>query len=116
MGTEEFDKRTLIALEKSIEKWQEIANGTGFSQGKDNCSLCKRFWAHNCKGCPVRVKTNRLNCRATPYDIWHKHMVKKHNPEDEWHRSGCLCDICKELAENEVAFLKSLRPKTIGDE
>lgn len=115
MGEREFDKRTLVALEKSIEKWQEIANGIGFSNGKYNCPLCALFWVNDCLGCPVSEKTHRVGCAGTPYSRWDDHMFKRHNIKEEWDRSGCLCDICKELAENEVAFLKSLRPKTIGD-
>ena len=103
-----FDK-TERALQGSIKKWEQILNEGGKDEGRENCPLCTLFFTKNCKGCPVFELADRAFCRATPYEEWEDH-------HSSWHHTGpafprCIhigCQKCKDLAKEEVNFLKSL--------
>ena len=96
------------ALEGSIQKWRDIRDGEGEDMGSVNCSLCQRF--AECKACPVTDDKDRTGCPDTPYKDWVKHhnrgVATKANPISI--HPDCL--KCVEIAEEEVEFLKSLRP------
>ena len=89
-------------LELSIEKWQDIVDGTGKCDGIYNCALCEKYvkdFSPYCKGCPVKEKTHKQFCQGTPY-------AKYSNELDKYkHDTTTLQTFAKE----ELAFLKSLR-------
>lgn len=99
------------ALEGSIAKWERIVNGTGVDKGHENCPLCREFYGHGCRGCPVQEHTGRMECGGTPYVAWRRHQLYDH--------SGILlprkippdCPDCQRLAQAEVDFLVSLLPE-----
>jgi len=75
------------ALELSIEKWQDIVDGTGKHLSR-NCALCEVYL---CKvGCPVGL----LGCIGTPFSDY---------------RNATSKQARREAAVKEVEFLKSLR-------
>lgn len=126
---------TRKALNGSILKWKKIKDGTGEDEGLNNCPLCFRFYNNNdtpgympsCSGkdderCPVSSAGYEY-CAKSPYTAWSKHQ-NEHTEEDRendkdiggnwpWKiREGC--QKCKELADAEYQFLKSLPPKRKG--
>jgi len=107
-----MDKETLGALKESIKKWEDIVGGEGVDRGGDNCALCHLFYKKRCVGCPVYLKTGEPDCRNTPYVEWLIHQVETHNIFiGEIFGYGMVCPVCKERAEAELEFLKSLLPK-----
>jgi len=106
-----MDKETLEALKKSIEKWEKIVMEKGKDLGFLNCALCKLFVEDECVDCPVYIKTGRRSCRGTPYENWAHHQANNHF--DEFSEAYTVeCPKCKELAQKELEFLKSLLPET----
>ena len=103
-----MDKKTLKALQGSIRKWERIAEGKEVDKGADNCPLCELFYNKICIGCPVEEKVNHVDCRRTPYIGWTEHQKAKHGEESQF---AIKCEKCKELAQKEADFLKSLLPK-----
>ncbi len=108
-------RRTLKALRGSIEKWEEILTGYGIDHGRDNCPLCKIFSspyrecnAREGERCPVKIHSKRIACRRTPYQRWSKHHMDVHFLEANKIPGGC--PKCKQLAQKEIDFLKSLLP------
>ncbi len=57
-------------LEISIQKWQDIVDGTGTDEGIYNCALCYKYLQieNDCKRCPIYEKTGEKACRGTPYN------------------------------------------------
>ena len=95
------------ALKKSIEKWKRIVSGTGIDKGSENCELCKDNAF--CKTCVVFQKTKTESCWYTPYEDWRDHHRAEHsanNSPNEIYK--VLCPTCKEIAQEEVDFLKGL--------
>ena len=102
-----MNKITLGAVNGSIEKWEKVADGTGVDQSERNCPLCQLFpW---CEGCPVHKKTKKPQCFNTPWKKWDDHQYNKHHMTQYIDRK-VMCPKCKELAQAEVDFLKSLLP------
>ena len=110
--------RMNILLEESIEKWEKIVNHEGRDDGSENCSLCNEYnneetdQDYVCEGCPVSIKVDETGCLKTPWEEWFDHQRSVHNYEhipDEGFKVEC--NICKELANKELEFLKSLREK-----
>lgn len=107
-----LSKRQSKALEKSILKWEAIAEGEGEDNGRDNCSLCElyRTFMITCKFCPVKLKTKNSGCRDTPYPKWEMHQNYKHNLDsDKGMKRIKGCSTCTRLARKELNFLKELR-------
>jgi len=102
------NKTTLEALKKSIEKWEKIVAEEGEDRGGENCALCELFAEDECVGCPVYAKTGKTDCKGTPYKDWHEHQ-RDHFYELE-EPLVVRCPKCKEIAQKEVEFLKSLLP------
>ena len=73
---EPMNRKTLKALESSVQKWEDIAAGTGEDRGPTNCALCQRFFygTLDCRTgnekCPVYRETGRTGCRNSPYVDW----------------------------------------------
>jgi len=103
-------KKTLKAIKKSIEKWEKIVSEKGRDEGDDNCALCGLFLKDECIDCPVYAKTKRKGCRGTPYEDWIDHQGNHFYYANE-HYYVVKCPECKELAQKELEFLKSLLPK-----
>jgi len=85
------------ALETSIDKWTVIVAlcRAGFNvhdNGPNSCALCAKFYKRDCRDCPVRARTGKIQCGGSPYDEW------------ECQQIGAVSAALKELA-----FLKSLR-------
>jgi hypothetical protein len=95
-------------LELSIEKWQNIVDGTAVDDGAFNCALCEKYYRERhgfssalfCTKCPVQLKTKRPFCNQTPYRDY-VYAIDAGKTTQEQH----------EAAVAELAFLKSLRPK-----
>ena len=65
-------------LEVSIQKWQDIVDGKGIEEYRDNCALCevhRTSWEEElkqsdsvaCGKCPVKLKTGKPFCRKSPW-------------------------------------------------
>lgn len=86
---------TSEALELSIKKYEVISyllrskKYPYILSGGSSCGLCMIFSDSNCDGCPIKETTGNRSCAGTPY----KYFIA--TPEE---------------AEEELAFLKSLRP------
>ena len=105
-----MNKKTLKALEGSIEKWRKIVAKEGVDDGEGNCPLCRLFIDESlCGECPVAQKTGQECCQESPYSNWIKHQIKRHvvPSDDGWEIE---CHYCKDLAKKERTFLESLRP------
>ena len=118
-----MDKKTLKALQGSIEHWEQNVKGERLDETSisgDDCDLCGLFlvWSDpedkQCKGCPVMRKTGEQGCQGTPYfnalaartkwvaSVNHGDTVKKqHHRREEF----------RKYAHEELKFLKGLLPK-----
>jgi len=105
-----MNKKTLRALKKSIKKWEKIVAGKGKDKGGENCALCKLFAEDECVDCPVYIKTGECGCGDTPYIEWRSHQ-SYHFYTTEEEAFVVKCPTCKELAQKELEFLKSLLPE-----
>jgi len=110
-----MEKETLEALKRSIQKWESIESGIGIDRGSKNCALCEIFvfdpdYRWICSGCPVSEKTGFYDCTGTPYDNWHKHHLDKHCKSNVVYFPA-YCPECRDIAKQEVNFLKSLLPE-----
>ena len=102
------------ALEESIQKWHAIVYDDGIDDACDNCALCQLDRDRTtvdeeldyCTSCIVYEATGCEYCEQTPYIPWARHHRNKH--QSAW-PSFVKCDTCRELAEAELKFLKSLR-------
>ncbi|MHA1225193.1 MAG: hypothetical protein ACTSPV_00455 [Candidatus Hodarchaeales archaeon] len=95
----------LKALKEEIEKWEMIIDGKGADDGSG--PLCDLF--PTCMGCPVIIIGKCTSgCQDPPYRNWLEHQVEEHAEEKEFKIS---CPTCKELAQKELDFLRSLLPK-----
>jgi hypothetical protein len=101
-------KTTLIALKKSIKKWEEIVEGTGDDNGRDNCALCELFFFQDnyCEGCPVYQFTSETGCKNTPYDDWRRLHIRNINDLKDEKKESAI-----KIAKKELKFLKSLLEK-----
>lgn len=104
-------KKALKGLKASIRKWKKIVNETGVDEGTYNCPLCKLFYDDCCTGCPVEEKTGKVGCAASVYDDWSFHQYYDHGLSHHSDAYKIECSQCKDLAKQELAFLKSLLPK-----
>lgn len=90
-------------LDLSIKKWEDILNNNSEDMGDMNCALC--YTNKNCYTCPIWKATKEKYCADTPYYEWLIHQKTKHV-----HILGRIkCATCRELAQKELDFLKSLR-------
>ena len=103
-----MNKKTLQALQGSIEKWQQIVDSTEAEDKEvDNCPLCGMFWNRGCRGCPVSAVTGRSGCIGSPYAEWSAH-TNSHAASPARRCPGCK--ECLRLARAELAFLVGLLP------
>ena len=108
-----MSETTLIALKKSITKWERNVAATmvyKIDTSIGGCPLCVLFFSprddegRQCYGCPVSKKTGNTNCRGTPYYEVRNWM---HDVEDS---NGPLTEELAKACQAEVDFLKSLLP------
>ena len=62
-----------IAIDKSIEHWEENVKGPPFLVGPQDCALCHMFYwfyvdSENCYGCPIQIYAGADGCKFTPYE------------------------------------------------
>ena len=102
-------KRELRVIDKSIAKWKSIRDGIGIDGGGRNCALCQEHEA--CEGCPVYAFSNRRFCVNTPYNPWVIHLCRFHKRSmgDTERPAFALCPTCRELAQDEINFLNTVR-------
>ena len=99
---------TLRALRGSIAKWQKILDGTGIDRCDLNCPLCEMYGTRpECGNCPVKRRVGTSGCVSTPWEGWSDHHYLVHPTRG----ARVLCPRCKDLAQQELNFLKSLLPK-----
>jgi hypothetical protein len=93
------------ALEKSIEHWERLTNGTSADKetitSKD-CALCKLYiYNDGCAGCPV-AEAGFVGCKGSPfYDVYEMEQTLGWGYKDD-PEFRALCRV-------ELDFLKSLR-------
>lgn len=103
-----MNKKTLKALEGSIEKWRKIVAKEGVDESFSNCPLCKIFIDNfGCDGCPVAESKGTGGCSDTPYESWGSHQAVAHNA---FYNGKIYCPECEDLARAELKFLEGLRP------
>lgn len=118
-----MNTETLTALQGSIKKWEDIRDGTGGDMGRHNCPLCELYYTFDpyiastcCSGCPVFEKTNQIWCHGTPYERWSK-LESALIDEAYDNPHGVMDHIdsnkARQIAQDEVDFLKSLLPDPI---
>jgi hypothetical protein len=108
-----MNEKTLTALNGSIAHWRRISAGKEGEQGETNCPLCQVFSLEfSCTTCPV-AEVGCGGCYGTPYIKWVEHHRQNHRA-NIYGLPGRIvrCDTCKEIAMEEVRFLRSLLPKT----
>ena len=108
-----MDKRTLTALQESIEHWYRISDTEtifdlemeGYRSG--SCPLCKAFASFtledDCKGCPVFKATAHEYCIDTPYYPAEASL-------DKWRATNNWTESDQSNVEAEIRFLESLLP------
>jgi len=91
------------ALEGSIKKWESIVKHNGVNKEYLLCKLCLNV---GCGRCPVAKRTSREDCLDTPHVAW-----VYENDKDHCNNRGEGTPRLKQLAQLELDFLCSLRPK-----
>lgn len=95
-------------IDITIQKWKDIADGTGFCSGILNCALCYVYFQESCTSCPISKFTGLKGCNNTPFRYWYAHYMEEHfGMNDDTRR----CDVCKEIANREVVFLEQVKSK-----
>ena len=107
-----MDAKTRKALEGSIKKWRKIVEWEDTDNGISNCPLCALFWSARCSECPVKRATGKRECGGTPYVRWAKAQYKAGGFDAIEIRGLRPFDPqTQRLAEEELKFLISLRPR-----
>lgn len=112
-----MNQQTLDAIDASITHWEEVANTTHPSKvfiGGNDCPLCVLFFQwdkpddYACQGCPIKEATEQPNCYGSPYYEVAKALIKwRSDPTNPQ-----LAEAFRAAAQEELEFLKSLKPKT----
>lgn len=112
-----MNQETLKALRGSIKKWERIVAGKLGDYGNENCDLCKKFWSWEggihgtafCNTeCPIKIKTGKDTCSGTPHIVWCEYLTEN---KYQIHHNKVFDEKSKQLALDELNFLKSLLPK-----
>lgn len=110
MAQMNMNAKTLKALKASIAHWRRLATGKASVTERpfsDDCALCKLFVEQaeigfECVGCPVMAKTGLNKCQRSPWST----------ASTSYFLEGPLSCRFKDDAKKELAFLKSLLPKS----
>lgn len=98
--TMEMSKEARKALLAIIAKFENfIKNGVL----DENWELCDLYLENNCKSCPINIAVGGERCQNAPYGELEAHYWTTHSPKKQM-----VCSECEELAQKELAFLKSL--------
>jgi len=96
-----------VALENSISSFEKIRDVSDFFYAKLGATpipLCDSYWEGNCQDCPVKKRTNQMDCQGTPVEtllrMTSKSTMKR--PAQWWMEWRKVC-------QREIEFLKSLR-------
>jgi len=98
---------TAAALELSIKHHEnnlKAETPDNASTSSRKCALCKEYFSHSCKGCPVYRSTNETSCIWTPYLNCVGTLETWKYSETEEARTAF-----REAERAEIKFLKSLR-------
>ncbi len=102
-----------LALEKSINKWQDIVRGVGGDRAARDCALCKLHSSgFGCGECIIKKDTGFNGCKGTPYVEFLEHHDAEHKqPYEVWERDGreVQCEKCVVLSVRVLDNLKRLR-------
>ena len=101
-----MNNEALTALKESIAHWERNATGKFDGMGPEHCNLCQLFIGDRCEGCPVFESTERPFCIDTPYEA-----LDVLFDEIEFSIGSETSPDFKALAQDELAFLKSLLPE-----
>ena len=104
------------ALEASIAHWEENARArvpSDASLGVTNCALCKLYHDNFCQGCPVYEETGKDRCSGTPFQRAYR-LLCVWRSEDRLDAVGRRAEEFRAAAQEEVDFLKSLRPVKVS--
>jgi hypothetical protein len=121
-----MEPKTLAALNRSIEHWQRMSEGkflrnyvdergmtaTMEAPGASDCALCSLFLNQrtldidHCVGCPVSEYTKAHFCMNTPYGEANStfNIIREQQSPEFF-----------EAAKKELAFLRSLLPKSANE-
>lgn len=115
-------KKTLKALNESIEHWYRISECTTKEElaiegyGGYDCPLCELFAPFNafnptdsesgecCRGCPVYEAIGKDLCRGTPYSAASRSLIW-------WSTTGKWSETDQNNIKAEIRFLESLLPR-----
>jgi hypothetical protein len=104
-----MNKKTLTALQKSIEKWERVIRLENVYEEKGllDCALCDLFFfePNYCRGCPVEAVTGLRGCFGTPYVGFSTYKAFLEIEKVPWSSKAAI------WARKELNFLKSLLPK-----
>ena len=111
-----FKSKRIYAIEGAIAKWKLIAYDGGTDRGTTDCALCQLYHVpkHSieyCIGCPVYQHTGETWCRSTPYEQWSRIVKGGYNASSLNDLSGEKLNIAKEIAIDELNFLKMILKK-----
>jgi hypothetical protein len=102
------------AVEGSLKKWYGIRSGVETDKGEENCDLCKKYrTSFGCGDCLIAEKSESSNCSGTPYSEWREHIPEVHNHPVRAHKIELSCSECLKIAEEEIEYIKALRPLAI---
>lgn len=94
-----MDDEDLIKL--SIQKWQDIVDGTGTDEGITNCALCQKYYYSgcHCDDCPIKKITGQRFCGGTPYVQWaRRHSHDAAQAMLEWLKTN-VAPMCQHACE-----------------
>jgi hypothetical protein len=67
----------LKALNMSLRIWKQLAEGNPIPFFRsDGCPLCKYFYCHDNKPCPIFIDTGVRSCRETNYSKWYSLEIR----------------------------------------
>ncbi len=113
-----MDKKTAIALEKSIKHWEEnLAAETPEDAGitAEDCALCGIYnkdyppKSSVCIGCPVSEYTGEVGCINTPYNDANIAFIRWRFFHTMTGKHGHYRRAFRKFAKQEIKFLKDRR-------
>lgn len=107
-----LEKATVLALQLSVHKWEGVLSRGKADDGAADCPLCFVFQINACEGCPICAYTGKKGCVGSPYVNWFMHHREAHST------SGIrkiMCNVCQELALEELKFLRSISASFFRD-
>ncbi len=104
------------ALEESIEHWKRMRDAETVEElGEedpygDHCALCVTHRPRSCRGCPVFLRTGKIECFGSPWrDASSAFLAWRISEVHNLSEVARDRDVWREAADREIAFLESLR-------